>query len=59
MQVYSVNGQVVFVPQNRPLPIGTAGGLGGQIGIQAVVSADRRFVRITPTVNLPGASPAP
>ncbi len=52
VQVFSVNGQVVFVPQNTPLPIGTQGGLGGQIGVQAVVSADRRFVRITPTVAL-------
>jgi len=52
VQVFSVNGQVVFVPQNTPLPIGTQGSLGGQIGVQAVVSADRRFVRITPTVDL-------
>lgn len=52
VQVFSVNGQIVFVPQNTPLPIGTQGTFGGQIGVQAVVSADRRFVRITPTLSL-------
>jgi type II secretory pathway component GspD/PulD (secretin) len=51
VSVVSVNGQLVFVPQNTPLP-----GLGGlqtggslSITVQGVVSADRRFVRL----NLP------
>ncbi|HYH64000.1 MAG TPA: hypothetical protein VD866_04810 [Urbifossiella sp.] len=57
--VYSVNGQIVFVPQNTPLPAGSRTPVTdptGQIGlanvaisVQAVVSADRRFVRL----NLP------
>ncbi len=46
VQVISVNGQIVFVPQNTPLPIGVT------ITVQAVVSADRRFVRMSLPVNL-------
>jgi type II secretory pathway component GspD/PulD (secretin) len=56
VQVFSVNGQIVFVPQVTPLP-GPGdpfGGTGGAINIslQAVVSADRRFVRINLPVTL-------
>jgi len=49
--VVSVNGQLVFIPQNTPLPGPGGFANGGQldIAIQAVVSADRRFVRL----NLP------
>ena len=54
--VYSVNGQIVFVPQNTLLPAQQVQDPTGQIGlanvaisVQAVVSADRRFVRL----NLP------
>ncbi len=47
VQVISVNGQLVFVPQNTPLPGPGLGGL--SITVQGVVSADRRFVRL----NLP------
>ncbi|WP_145242496.1 hypothetical protein [Urbifossiella limnaea] len=54
--VYSVNGQIVFVPQNNILPANPVQDPTGQIGlanvaisVQAVVSADRRFVRL----NLP------
>ena len=57
--VASVNGQIVFVPQNQPFPVGQstlgltgAGGVGIQMTIQAVVSADRRFVRLSLTQNL-------
>jgi type II secretory pathway component GspD/PulD (secretin) len=41
-----VNGQVVFVPQNTAFPLGV------QLAIQAVVSADRRFVRLNLNPNL-------
>jgi type II secretory pathway component GspD/PulD (secretin)/tetratricopeptide (TPR) repeat protein len=54
--VFSVNGQIVFVPQNNILPSTPVADPTGQIGlanvgisVQAVVSADRRFVRL----NLP------
>ena len=40
VQVISSNGQIVFVPQNQPFPIGI------NLTIQSVVSADRRFVRL-------------
>jgi Flp pilus assembly secretin CpaC len=56
VSVYSVNGQIVFVPQNTLLPAQSVQDPTGQIGlanvaisVQAVVSADRRFVRL----NLP------
>ncbi len=69
VSVFSVNGQIVFVPQNTLLPT-VPGGIGGApgfqdptgqlglanvaISVQAVVSADRRFVRL----NLPIAMAA-
>jgi type II secretory pathway component GspD/PulD (secretin)/tetratricopeptide (TPR) repeat protein len=45
--VIGFGGQIVFVPQNNPFPFGV------QLAIQAVVSADRRFVRLnlTPTLS--------
>jgi type II secretory pathway component GspD/PulD (secretin) len=48
VQVFSVNGQVVFVPLNTPFPIGTPqnGSPAVALAIQAVISADRRFVRL-------------
>ncbi len=56
VSVFSVNGQIVFVPQNTLLPAQPVQDPTGQIGlanvaisVQAVVSADRRFVRL----NLP------
>ncbi len=63
VQVYSVNGQVVFVPQNtllpssgpiNPLGNGTPAGTTPSINmsLQAVVSADRRFVRINIPITL-------
>jgi type II secretory pathway component GspD/PulD (secretin) len=39
--VINNNGQITFVPQNTPIPTG-----GVTVTIQAVISADRRFVRI-------------
>ena len=39
-------GQVVFIPQNTAFPTGVF------LGVQAVVSADRRFVRLNLTPNL-------
>jgi type II secretory pathway component GspD/PulD (secretin) len=38
--LYSLNGQLAFLPENTPLPLGLA------MTVQAVVSADRRFVRL-------------
>src|SRR4029079_675848 len=54
VSVVSINGQIVFTPQNTPLP-GPGDPLQGgniNIGLQAVVSADRRFVRINIPVTL-------
>ncbi|MBN9120364.1 MAG: hypothetical protein J0I06_14600 [Planctomycetes bacterium] len=52
--VLSVNGQIVFLPQNTPLPGPGDFNQGGTLSItvQAVVSADRRFVRLNLPVNL-------
>jgi type II secretory pathway component GspD/PulD (secretin) len=41
VSVISVNGQIVFAPQNNPFPLGV------QMTLQPVISGDRRFVRIT------------
>jgi type II secretory pathway component GspD/PulD (secretin) len=56
LQVINVGGQTVYVPSNTPVPIGTSPPPPGcQIGnaqpgvsvtVQAIVSADRRFVRL-------------
>lgn len=47
VQVVQVGGQVIFIPQNQPTPLGI------NLAIQGVVSADRRFVRlnIAPTMS--------
>ncbi len=60
MQVLSVNGQIVFIPQNTLLPGPGDFNQGGStsISIQAVVSADRRFVRLNLPVNLAAQSGA-
>lgn len=53
VQVVQASGQVVFVPQNQPIPLGV------NLAVQAVVSADRRFVRLNlaPTLtNLASAT---
>lgn len=54
VQVFSVNGQIVFIPQNTPLPGPGNFAQGGALSItvQAVVSADRRFVRMNLPVNM-------
>jgi type II secretory pathway component GspD/PulD (secretin)/tetratricopeptide (TPR) repeat protein len=52
VSVVTVNGQLVFVPNNAPFNVGFSNvpGSGGRAGltltIQTVVSADRRFVRL-------------
>jgi type II secretory pathway component GspD/PulD (secretin) len=47
MVVTQVNGQVVFSPQNQALPVGSPMGMPSiSLAIQAVVTADRRFVRL-------------
>ena len=56
--VFSINGQIVFAPNNRPFPVGTTpdptgtAGPGISLAIQAVVSADRRFVRMNIPVSM-------
>lgn len=50
VQVVSVNGQIVFIPQQQQLPSSGQGSL--SITVQAVVSADRRFVRLNLPVQL-------
>jgi type II secretory pathway component GspD/PulD (secretin) len=53
VQVVQAGGQTTFVPQNQPIPMGI------NLAIQAVISADRRFVRlnIAPTMtNLASAT---
>ncbi len=41
LQVFNVGGQFVYLPQNTAVPLGVT------IGVQPVVSSDRRFVRLT------------
>jgi tetratricopeptide (TPR) repeat protein len=54
VQVISVNGQLVFVPQNVPFPGPGDFNQGGivSITIQGVISADRRFVRLNMPVTM-------
>jgi type II secretory pathway component GspD/PulD (secretin) len=47
VSVLQIGGQVVFVPTNTPVPTG-----GVTMTIQAVISADRRYVRMSLTPNL-------
>ncbi len=51
--VVSVNGQLVFIPQNTPLP---GPDTNFSITIQGVVSADRRFVRLNLPVTMAAQS---
>lgn len=51
--VVSVNGQIVFIPNNTLLP---GPDTNFQIGIQAVASADRRFVRLNLPVTMSAQS---
>ncbi len=47
MTVTQVNGQVVFSPSNTPIPVGSPNGMPSiSLAVQAVVTADRRFVRL-------------
>lgn len=41
LQVFNVGGQFVYMPQNTSVPLGVT------LGVQPVVSSDRRFVRLT------------
>jgi general secretion pathway protein D len=47
VNVVGFGGQIVFVPVNNPVPLGVS------LAIQAVISADRRFVRLNlaPTLS--------
>jgi type II secretory pathway component GspD/PulD (secretin) len=49
VQVVSVNGQIVFIPQNNLLP---GPNTNFTVTVQAVVSADRRFVRLNMPVTM-------
>ncbi len=40
VQAFQINGQVIYAPQNNAFP------LGASLAIQAVISADRRYVRL-------------
>lgn len=44
--IVGFGGQIVFVPQNNPFPLGV------EITLQAVVSADRRFVRVNTNIRM-------
>lgn len=44
--IVGFGGQVVFVPQNNPFPLGV------EMTLQAVVSADRRFVRVNTNIRM-------
>jgi type II secretory pathway component GspD/PulD (secretin) len=46
LSVFQVNGQVIFSPANTPFPLNLS------MTINAVVSADRRYVRMSLPVNL-------
>jgi type II secretory pathway component GspD/PulD (secretin) len=58
VNVFSINGQIVFAPNNVAFPIGTTpdptgtSGPGISLAIQAVVTADRRFVRMNIPVSM-------
>lgn len=58
--VLSVNGQIVFIPNNSPFPGPGDFNAGGAltIAIQGVVSADRRFVRLNMPVTMAAQSGA-
>jgi type II secretory pathway component GspD/PulD (secretin) len=65
VSVFSVNGQIVFVPQNNLLPAQPVQDPTGQLGlanvaisVQAVVSADRRFVRLNLPITMSAQSGA-
>jgi type II secretory pathway component GspD/PulD (secretin) len=60
LDVVNVGGQFVYIPRNTPIPIGNTQPIGVQtqvpgvsIAVQAIVSSDRRFVRmnLTPTLS--------
>lgn len=61
LQVYSANGQFVYLPINQAFPIGqgfnpngtgTGTSNGVSVTVQAIISADRRFVRLNLTPSL-------
>lgn len=60
LQVLNVGGQFVYLPQNTAIPIGNGFNPNGQGGtssgvsvtVQAVISSDRRFVRLNMTPTL-------
>jgi type II secretory pathway component GspD/PulD (secretin)/tetratricopeptide (TPR) repeat protein len=53
LTVFQSNGQVVFAPSNTQFAVGI------NMSIQAVVSADRRFVRLNLAPDLTSLAPAP
>lgn len=47
IQVFNVGGQIIYLPENTPFPLG-----GVNMTVQGVVSADRKFVRLTMAPSL-------
>ncbi len=48
VNVFAVNGQLVFQPQNTPFPVGI------NLTLQPVISSDRRFVRLSINQSIGG-----
>jgi type II secretory pathway component GspD/PulD (secretin) len=67
LQVFNVGGQFVYLPQNIAFPVGSGfdpntGQQGGvSVTVQAVISADRRFVRLnmSPTLTALASATVP
>jgi type II secretory pathway component GspD/PulD (secretin) len=60
---FNFGGQVIFQPTNTPIPIGSAvnpnsGLTGVTVTVQAVISSDRRFVRLNLAPSLSGLTSA-
>lgn len=55
--VFNIGGQVIFRPQNTPLPVGGTN-TSISLAMQPVVSADRRYVRINMNPSLSSLSSA-
>jgi type II secretory pathway component GspD/PulD (secretin) len=52
IQAWQANGQVIFAPQNQAFQIGFPNSPSITLAIQAVISADRRYVRLNMNPNL-------
>jgi len=52
IQAWQINGQVIYAPQNQAFQIGFPNAPSITLAIQAVISADRRYVRLNMNPNL-------